>query len=51
MLNGNFQAQINYSMVKGIAQAIDSEAEIINNARQSILPKTNYLLPKLPCRR
>ena len=39
MLNGNFQAQINYSMVKGIAQAIDQKAEILNNAQSMYTPQ------------
>lgn len=35
MLEGNLQAQINYSMVKGIAQALDEKAQILINAEGS----------------
>ena len=39
MLEGNLQAQINYSMVKGIAQALDEKAQILNNAEESFEPQ------------
>jgi hypothetical protein len=39
MLEGNLQAQINYSMVKGIAQALDEKAQILINAEESFEPQ------------
>lgn len=39
MLEGNLQAQINYSMVKGIAQALDEKAQILINAEGSFEPQ------------
>ena len=39
MLQGNLQAQINYSMVKGIAHAIDQKAEILQNAQLQFTPQ------------
>ena len=39
MLEGNLQAQINYSMVKGIASALDEKAQILIQAEESFEPK------------
>lgn len=39
MLQGNVQAQINYSMVKGIAKAIDQKTAILQNAQSSYTPQ------------
>lgn len=39
MLEGNLQAQINYSIVKGIAQALDEKAQILINAEGSFEPQ------------
>lgn len=38
MLQGNLQAQINYSIVKGIAQAINQKTEILQNAQTNYTP-------------
>ncbi len=39
MLEGNLNAQINYSMVKGIATALDEKAQILIQAEESFEPK------------
>ena len=39
MLEGNLQAQINYSMVKGIASALDEKAQILIQAEESFEPQ------------
>ena len=39
MLEGNLQAQINYSMVKGIALALDEKAQILIQAEESFEPQ------------
>ena len=36
MLDGNLQAQINYSMVKALAKAFDEKASILINAEENI---------------
>tara|TARA_A100001015_G_scaffold311664_1_gene415352 strand:- start:141 stop:1547 length:1407 start_codon:yes stop_codon:yes gene_type:complete len=38
MLQGNLSAQINYSMVKGIALAIDEKVQILQNAKDQYTP-------------
>ena len=38
MLQGNLQAQINYSIVKGIAQAINQKTEILQKAQTNYTP-------------
>ena len=35
MLEGNLQAQINYSMVKALAKALDEKASILINAEKN----------------
>ena len=39
MLEGNLQAQINYSMVKALAKALDEKASILINAEKNFQPK------------
>ena len=51
MLEGNLQAQINYSMVKGIASALDEKAQILIQAEESFEPQEDLcLLPGSPRR-
>ena len=38
MLQGNISAQINYSMVKGIADALDQKVQILQNAQHQYTP-------------
>ena len=38
MLDGNLRAQINYSMVKGIASALDQKVKILENAKNNYTP-------------
>jgi hypothetical protein len=39
MLEGNLQAQINYSMVKALAKAFDEKASILINAEENFKPE------------
>ena len=39
MLEGNLQAQINYSMVKALAKAFDEKASILINAEENFQPE------------
>ncbi|MBT5716090.1 MAG: hypothetical protein HOI70_04175, partial [Opitutae bacterium] len=39
MLEGDLKSQINYSMVKGIAQALDEKAQILIKAEESFEPQ------------
>ena len=39
MLQGNLQAQINYSMVKGVAEALDQKIQILENAQTRYTPQ------------
>ena len=39
MLEGNLQAQINYSMVKALAEAFDEKAAILINAESNFQPQ------------
>jgi len=41
MLDGNLRAQINYSMVKGIATALDQKVKILENAQSNYTPSDN----------
>ena len=39
MLEGNLQAQINYSMVKALAKTFDEKASILINAEENFQPQ------------
>ena len=41
MLDGNLQAQINYSMVKALAKAFDEKASILINAEENFEPEND----------
>ena len=41
MLEGNLQAQINYSMVKALAKALDEKASILINAEENFEPEND----------
>ena len=41
MLEGNLQAQINYSMVKALAKALDEKASILINAEENLEPEND----------
>ena len=41
MLDGNLQAQINYSMVKALAKAFDDKASILINAEENFEPEND----------
>jgi hypothetical protein len=41
MLEGNLQAQINYSMVKAVAKAFDEKASILINAEENFKPEAD----------
>ena len=41
MLDGNLQAQINYSMVKALAKALDEKASILINAEENFEPEND----------
>ena len=47
MLEGNLQAQINYSMVKALAKAFDEKASILINAEENFKPEEEESLAEV----